>query len=223
VRFLAVLPNDDLASASGDMTIKIWDPQSGILKMTLIGHSNYVRSFALLSDDSLASGSKDGTIKIWNTTTGQLNKTIKDQNDIYSLAVMSNGYLAIGGFNQIRIWDTTTGVIKHIILTDGGYIYCLKVLKNGDLASEYTQAGANLIQIRDPLSYALKANYSGHSSDINDLIELPNGDLVSASSDATIKIWDRATGNVKKTLNLHMYSVESLALLKDGLLASGSF
>jgi WD40 repeat protein len=125
---------------------------------------------------------------------------------------------------QINIWDTMTGDLKQTTSTGGGtIIYFLKVLKNGDLAIAYNvYLNFYGIQIRDPASLALKANYTGHSDYVRDLVELPNGDLASASDDKTIKIWDRATGNVKKSLNFHYSEVYSLALLKNGLLASGS-
>jgi WD40 repeat protein len=214
--------NDDLASASADQTIKIWDPQSGALKMTLANYKPI--SLAILNDGSLASGNLDLTIKIWDPTTGQLKKTLNDLYGITSLAVMSNGYLAsVDLRNRIKIWDTITGYIKYNI-SNSVLVTSLKFLKNGDLATKYSLKSNKIygIQIRDPESFVIKANYIGHSDYVHDLVELPNGDLASASSDTTVKIWDRATGNVKKTLSLHTNPVLSLAILKDGLLASGS-
>jgi WD40 repeat protein len=101
----------------------------------------------------------------------------------------------------------------------------LKVLKNGDLASTYNNYFRDTftIEIRDPLNFELKANYSGHLSDVTDLVELPNGDLASASYDQTIKTWDRATGNLKNTYSFHTTSIMALAVLENGLLASGSY
>jgi WD40 repeat protein len=227
---LAILTDNHLASASADKTIKIWNPQSGILKMTLIGHTGSVKSLALLSDDSLASASSDETIKIWNTTTGQLKKTINVNKYIISMAPLPNDYLAIGGyFSQIQIWDTIAGDIKHNISTEFGYIYSLKVLKNGggvgggdQMASTYYSNNEYGIQIWDLFSFALLKTYTGHSGLVDDIVELPNGDLASASSDKTIKIWDKTTGNVKNTFLFHTRYVLALAVLKNGLLASGS-
>jgi WD40 repeat protein len=136
---LALLLNDDLASGSFGY-IKIWDPQSGILKMTLTGHMNWVRSLAVLSDGSLASGSVDGTIKILNPTTGQLKRTIFVIDLVLSLALLPNGYLASGvSGGKIKIWDTMTGDLKQTISTDGNFIYSLKVLRNGELANVYNR------------------------------------------------------------------------------------
>jgi WD40 repeat protein len=223
---LALLPNDDLASGSLDWTIKIWDPQSGILKMTLNGHSHRVISLAVLSDGSLASSSYDGTIKIWNITTGQLKRTLIGYGWIYSLALLPNGYLASGIHGgEIQVWDTMTGDLKFNISTDGRYIQSMKVLNSGDLANAYNVISNKTygIQIRDSVSLVLKANYTGHSDSLQSLVELPNGDFATGMITSTIKIWDRATVNVKKSLYLHTTDVLSLAILKNGLLASSSY
>jgi WD40 repeat protein len=194
--------------------------------MTLIGHSDWVRSLALLNDGSLASSSDDGKIKIWNATTGQLKRIIIAGYYVVSLALLPNGYLASGNSRgQIQVWDTMTGDLKFNISTDGRYINSMKVLNSGDLASSYNDLHNNKynIQMWDSASLVLKANYTGHSAHLLSLVELPNGDFATGMDDSTIKILDRATGNVKKILNLHIQSVYSLTLFKNGLLASGSF
>jgi WD40 repeat protein len=221
---LALLPNDDLASGSEDNTTKIWDPQNGILKMTLRGHSGRVRCLAVLSDGSLASGSDDKTIKIWNTTTGQLKRTLNTLVSINSLELLPNNYLISGDLiGHIKVWDTMTGDLKQTITTNS-QIYSLKVLKSGDLAIAYNAIFNYTygIQIRDSASFAIKVNYTGHSDYARYLVESPNGDFATGMKSGTINIRDRATGNVKETLYLHTTDVLSLAILKNGLLASGS-
>jgi hypothetical protein len=60
-----------LASGSHDHTIKIWDPASRQVTLTLIAHTNGVNSVAWSPDGKrLASGSYDGTVKIWDARKG---------------------------------------------------------------------------------------------------------------------------------------------------------
>jgi WD40 repeat protein len=66
IRAFAVFPNGDLASASEDETIKIWNPIDGTLKRTLIGHTSWIHSLAVVYDSLLASVSADKTVRIWN-------------------------------------------------------------------------------------------------------------------------------------------------------------
>jgi WD40 repeat protein len=72
------LKKDHLATASQDLTIKIWNYESGLLLETLTGHLNTVIYLALLKDgNSLASISDDGTLRVWNfpAVFGYPNKT----------------------------------------------------------------------------------------------------------------------------------------------------
>jgi WD40 repeat protein len=61
---IAELPNGDLASASQDKTINIWDRATGKVKKTFSYHTNVVTKLALLKNGLLASGSADTTIII---------------------------------------------------------------------------------------------------------------------------------------------------------------
>ena len=55
-----------LASGSYDRTVRLWNPQSGQLMNTFVGHDKAVWSVAFNPQDhTLASGSADETIKIW--------------------------------------------------------------------------------------------------------------------------------------------------------------
>ena len=58
--------NDIRSSGSGDITIKLWNKNTGGLLRTLSGHGGSVRSVAFDSNDILASGSSDSTIKLWS-------------------------------------------------------------------------------------------------------------------------------------------------------------
>lgn len=54
-----------IISGSSDMTIKVWNIQTGFCEMTLGGHTDFVTSVCFSSDGSLVSASKDTTIKVW--------------------------------------------------------------------------------------------------------------------------------------------------------------
>jgi WD40 repeat protein len=59
------LRNGNLASASEDNTIKIWDLNTSQAIQTLTGHTGYAFSITELRNGNLVSASDDGTIKIW--------------------------------------------------------------------------------------------------------------------------------------------------------------
>ena len=61
-----------LASASWDMTVRLWDPVTGQETRKLKGHTNKVNAVAFTQDGSLlASASWDKTVRLWDPVTGQ--------------------------------------------------------------------------------------------------------------------------------------------------------
>ncbi len=61
--------NQRLATASKDLTVKVWDAVSGQELLTLKGHTDTVNCVAFSPDGNrLASASSDGTVKIWDAT-----------------------------------------------------------------------------------------------------------------------------------------------------------
>ncbi|NEU81208.1 ribosome assembly protein 4, partial [Nostoc sp. UIC10630] len=94
VNSIAYSPNGkQLASASDDNTIKIWDVSSGQLLKSLTGHSDEVWSVAYsLNGQQLASASRDKTIKIWDVSSGKLLKFLTGHsNAVNSVAYSPNG------------------------------------------------------------------------------------------------------------------------------------
>ncbi|KAK5662998.1 hypothetical protein OQA88_6412 [Cercophora sp. LCS_1] len=79
VKSVAFSPDgQQLASGSGDTTVKLWDPASGECVQTLKGHSGSVNSVAFSPDgQQLASGSYDTTVKLWDPASGECVQTFE--------------------------------------------------------------------------------------------------------------------------------------------------
>src|SRR5437773_1544886 len=61
-----------LASASFDTTVQVWQSLTGQLELTYHGHSNWVTAVAWSPDGKeLASAGLDTTVQIWNANTGK--------------------------------------------------------------------------------------------------------------------------------------------------------
>ncbi|KAL2135775.1 hypothetical protein VTI74DRAFT_6980 [Chaetomium olivicolor] len=105
-----------LASASGDKTVKIWDPATGQCVLTFEGHSDDVRSVAWSYDGTrLASASDDNIVKIWDPATGHCISTLEGHSDdVNSVAWSHDGTrLASAAWNHIvQIWDPATGHLQ---------------------------------------------------------------------------------------------------------------
>jgi hypothetical protein len=61
-----------VASASDDHTVRLWDAKTGACQQTLEGHTDWVRSVVFSSDGSqVASASYDQTVRLWDAKTGE--------------------------------------------------------------------------------------------------------------------------------------------------------
>ena len=97
----------------------------------------------------------------------------------------------------------------------------MTVLKNDDLAN--VQSGPSYdIVIRDSQNGTLKRRLVGHTSNVYQIMILPNENLISCSYDKTVKIWNTSNSAPIKSI-LHSNAVYSITLLKNGYLASGLF
>jgi len=131
-----VLENGELASASADKTIIIWNTLLWCRKNTLVGHEKAVKVLVELPNNFLASGSEDMTIKIWNLKSGILVRTLLGHSSwIRSLIVLPNGYLASSSWDSlIFLWDLNDFILKFTIEAMDT-VYSLGFLKSGDLVS----------------------------------------------------------------------------------------
>jgi WD40 repeat protein len=71
-----------LASASADETVRLWDAVTGAALWTLKGHRHLVGSVAFSPDGKqLASASPDATVKLWDAATGAALQTLEGHRD----------------------------------------------------------------------------------------------------------------------------------------------
>jgi eukaryotic-like serine/threonine-protein kinase len=101
-----------IASASDDLSAKLWDAASGRALMTFNAHRDRVTGIAFSPNgQSFATASEDGTIKLWDLATGKEARTFKGEaQHVYSIAMSPDGSrLASASGKAIKLWDVTTG------------------------------------------------------------------------------------------------------------------
>lgn len=197
------------------------------MKLPLTDGFGYNRVFALPNGD-LIRGTTGPLMQIWDVKTGYIKRNLTSNNYMnpWLFGLLSNGDLIVGyKYRKIFIiWDLNEGIdepMKRIIQTNDSFS-CLTILNNDDLVVGQTFNSNFDIVIRDSKNGLIKQTLVGHTNDVYQTLVLPNQNLISASYDKTIKIWDLSTGQILKSF-LHTSHVYSMAILKNGNLVSGLY
>jgi WD40 repeat protein len=222
VTSLAWSPDGQLASASADGTIIIWDLVSGQPTQTLHNNKHGVNSIAWSADGRLASASCDA-ITIWDLTSGKPAQTLHGYSSCMNNLVWSpDGRLAAnGGRGYILIWDLTSDQPTQSMSWDGHEILSMAWSADGKLAS--SQQGEIFIWDLEngrPAKILREHRYGVFSMDWSVSGRLASG---SGSGDSSVVIWDLDNEHQPtQTLYGHSEIVWSVDWSGDGQLASGA-
>ncbi|RKP10731.1 WD40-repeat-containing domain protein [Thamnocephalis sphaerospora] len=184
-----------LASGSGDTTVRIWDLNTETPQFTGAEHKNWVLYTAWSPDGRwLASGSMDKTvaaalqIRIWDPETGKaVGGPLKGHTKWITCIVWEpfhsntkcNRLASASKDKTVRVWDT---VNRRTLFTLAGHTAAVTCVRWGG-----------------------------------------NGLLYTGSQDKTIMVWNADTGKLVKTLQGHAHWVNTMALNVDYVLRTGPF
>jgi WD40 repeat protein len=219
---LVVAPDGSwLASAGHGRKVRIWDPATGLLRHTLIGHTGAVWKLVVAPDGSwLASAGHGRKVRIWDPATGLLRHTLTgDSVAVGMLVVAPDGsWLASAGYDgEVRIWDPTTGLLRHTLIghTAEVVVGVSVVAPDGSCLASAGYDGE--VRIWDPVTGRLCHTLTGHPTGVQALVVAPDGSwLASADAGGDVRIWDLATGTARQVLPGHTREIAALVVAPDG-------
>jgi WD40 repeat protein len=162
-----------------------------------------------LTSGNFASGSEDKSIKIWSSTTESLLKTLTGHTGaVNGLAALSgDGLASAGADGTLRIWSASSDTEIRSITVSSSALTAVATLKNGNVAvALFSDYSIKVYNPNDGAAVSLSSTPT-HTSRINFLLTLSNGNLASASDDNTVKIWNSGSGSVVRTLSGHSTDV----------------
>jgi cytochrome c len=227
VKAIAVSGDGTRALTAGfDYSVILWDLAQQKPLTRLLGHDAGVNAVAFLADGRRGvSASDDGTLILWDLEEGSPAARWRGhRGKVAALAVSRDGKtVASGGWDhEVRLWDAATGA-SRVLAGHAANVNSVAFSRDGVLLASADYDGRILLW--RVANGSLVATLPGNGFSINALAFAPNGRLLSASSDKTVRVWDAGQRREIFRYGGREHPVLALALAsddRDGMLVASA-
>ncbi|GKZ38574.1 hypothetical protein AbraIFM66950_010857 [Aspergillus brasiliensis] len=201
-----------LVSGSRDKTVRVWDLDTKRLWYPpLQGHTKSVLCLQFdprPSEDIIVSGSSDKNVIIWRFSTGEKLHEIAPAHDdsVLNLRFDERYIVTCSKDKLIKVWNRRqlTPMDKDYpsVFQGSGVSYPSYIVDTSEIPAFILEAEIAKNHIRTLSPYSLLMILDGHTAAVN-AIQLNEDEIVSASGDRLIKVWNLRNGACRKTMIGH--------------------
>ncbi|KEY71560.1 hypothetical protein S7711_09693 [Stachybotrys chartarum IBT 7711] len=207
-----------VASASKDMTVRLWDTETGQCLETLEGHWGEVTSVVFSPDAKrIASASRDMTVRLWDNETCQCLQTLEGHMGMVVSVIFSPDAKCVASASwdkTVRLWDTETGQCLQTLEGHGGEV--TSVAFSPDARRIASASSDKTVRLWDTETGQRLQTLEGHKDGVESVAFSPDTKRVaSASWDKTVRLWDTETGQCLQILKGHREMVDPVVFSPD--------
>jgi WD40 repeat protein len=213
------------SGTSTDTRIQLRDSLDGKALRSLDDPLDQINTIVFSPDGhKIAAGNPSGEVKVWSTDTGKVLHTFTDfQDHVFALAFSPDGNtLAGGGYDRrLVLWNTITGQAEQIFDDDSTAIVTAIAYSPDGRTLAWSNGGGS-IPLWDISSHRTIRKFQ-HPGGIASMAFSSDGKrLISAGGyqgedkDATLIVWDVATGMPTVTMDGHTEGITSALLNPNG-------
>jgi len=215
-----------LATASFDLTAKVWDASNGELLLTLSGHTNGLRGIAFSPDGSLlVTGGQDGIAKVWDAASGEELFTLAGQpGAVNAVTISLDGKRAAtaGRDGTAKVWDISSAG-RGELLTVPGFTGTFSL--DGTRMTTVNFEGSNTLKIQEWKPSPATTLAPIHTATLNHASPVVAGvfspdrkRVATASADMLAHVWDLASGQELYTfpVDSHTDGIAAIDVSPDG-------